>query len=295
MLKRSAYLGLAVAIVAGCSRRREEEPARAAEPAEVTVDGSSTVFPMSRMVADRFTEGTVAVAASGTRKGFEKLCAGAIDITGASRPIQEAERQACRAAGVEPVEHRIAHDGIAVVVSRDATWVDHLTVAELRTIWEPAAEGRITRWSQVRPGWPDEPLVVLGPGPDSGTYDHFTEVVVGTPRQSRRDATLAEDDEVIASGVAAGTSALGYFGFAYYHEHRDALRLVPVDAGRGPVTPSEATILDGSYAPLSRPLFIYTSDRAQRRPEVARFVDHYLAEAGEVATTVGYVPLRESE
>ncbi len=288
-----AQVAVALAIaVAGCSQRR-------ASGRTVKIDGSSTVFLISQAVAEELTrsgQGQVTVGASGTGGGFKKFCRGDLDVVGASRPIKQSEIDDCKAHGIEWLELPVAYDGLAVVVNPANTWVDHLTVAELARIWAPAAQGQLTRWSQVRDSWPDEPLRLFGPGVDSGTYDYFTAAIVGKEHSSRGDYTQSEDDNTLVTGVAGDRDALGFFGFAYYVENRDKLRLVPVDDlraddGDGPVAPSPATVVDGTYQPLSRPLFIYASVVALERPEVDVAVDFYLAQASTLAPAVGYVAL----
>ena len=273
-------------------------------PGIVRADGSSTVFPITEAVAEEFQKThrdvRVTVGISGTGGGFQKFCRGEVDVADASRPIRPAEGEACSKANVAFVELPIAYDGLAVVVNPKNTWVDHLTVAELKRLWEPAAEGRITRWSQVRPGWPDREIHLFGAGVDSGTFDYFTEAIVGKERASRGDYTSSEDDNVIVQGVATDPDALGYFGYAYYEENRHRLKLVPIDDGRddngkGPIAPSPETVRNGTYRPLSRPLFIYVSVRSLDRPEVRAFVEFLLADAGRLVREVGYVPLSDRE
>jgi phosphate transport system substrate-binding protein len=267
----------------------------------VRVDGSSTVLPISEAVAEELQKRErviVTVAFSGTGGGMKRLCAGEIDVAGASRPMRASERARCAARGVEPVELPVAYDGITVVVSPANDWVDHLTVAELARMWAPAAQGRVTRWSDVRPGWPDRPLHLYGAGVDSGTFEHFTEAVVGRARASRGDYTASEDDHVLIAGVARDELALGYFGFGYFEQHAASLRAVPIDVdphdGVAPVAPYVGSIRDGSYRPLSRPIFLYTSRGALARPEVSRFVSFYLDEGRRsLVREVGYVPLSD--
>lgn len=266
----------------------------------VTLDGSSTVFPISEAVAEEFQRvhagARVTVGISGTGGGFQKFCRGESDISDASRPITAHEVQACAAAGIAFVELPIAYDGIAVVVSRRASWIDDVTVAELRTMWAPEAQGRITRWSQVRPGWPDRDLHLFGAGVDSGTYDYFTQAVTGREGASRGDFTSSEDDNVLVEGIAHDDLALGFMPFGYVVENRDALKVVAVDDGRadngaGPILPAVDTIKGGTYQPLARPMFIYVALASLRRAEVAQFVEFYLSHAGALAQEVGYVPL----
>lgn len=260
----------------------------------ITIDGSSTVYPITQAVAEEFMAEhpgvNVTVGVSGTGGGFQKFTRGEIEISNASRPIEADEQAAAEEAGIEYTELQVALDGIAVVVNPQNDWVDHLTVEELKRIWEP--NSTVRTWRDVRPEWPDEPIRLYGPGTDSGTFDYFTEAVVGEEGASRTDYTASEDDNQLVTGVANDKYALGYFGFAYYVENRDKLRAVPIDGGRGPVEPTEETIASGSYTPLSRPLFIYVNNEAYRtRPEVRAFVDYYLEVVGELAPEVGYIPL----
>ncbi len=261
----------------------------------IVVDGSSTVFPISEAVAEEFGAENpnvrVSVGVSGTGGGFKKFCAGEIDITDASRPIKESEVEACAQNGIEFIELPVAFDGLTVVVHPENDWATCLTVDDLRTMWEPAAQGTVTRWNQVRPEWPDAPLSLYGPGTDSGTFDYFTSAVVGEEGASRGDYTASEDDNVLVQGVANDPYALGYFGFAYYVENQDKIKAVAIDGGNGCVLPSEETINNGTYQPLSRPIFIYVRKDALDRPEVEAFVTFYLDNAAALAAEVGYVGL----
>ena len=282
----------AALVAAGCSARK-------ARGTSVKIDGSSTVFLISQAVAEelaRAGQAHVTVGASGTGGGFKKFCRGRLDLTGASRPIRSTEADACKAHHVEWIELPIAYDGLAVVVNPKNTWVDHLTVDELRKIWAPEAQHTVTRWSQVREGFPDKPLRLFGAGVDSGTYDYFTAAVVGKEHSSRGDYTQSEDDNTLVTGVAADEGALGFFGYAYYAENRDKLTLVPIDDGRadngaGPVAPSPDTIVDGTYQPLARPIFLYASVTAAERPEVDKVITFYLDQLPMLAPAVGYVAL----
>ncbi len=266
----------------------------------VTVDGSSTVFPITEAVAEEFrnVQGNVRVTVgiSGTGGGFEKFCNGETDISDASRPIKQEEIDACAANGIEFIELPVAFDGLAVVVNPENDWVDCLTVAELKKMWEPAAQGTITRWNHIRDDFPDEPLVLFGAGTDSGTFDYFTEAIVGESGASRGDYTATEDDNVTVQGVAGTKNALGYFGLAYFEENADRLKLLAIDGGEGCVVPSPETVNNGTYTPLSRPLFIYVrADRADD-PAVSAFVDFYLSDDAMKALVpeVGYVALPDS-
>lgn len=298
-LRRIAITLAAVAMVtAGCARR----PAAPVAPAErltgtVRVDGSSTVFPVTEAVAEEFQavhRGVkVTVGVSGTGGGFKKFAAGEIDIANASRPIKKEELEAARARNIEGIELPVAYDGLSVIVNPKNDFVSCLTTAELKKIWEP--NSKVRTWKDVRPEWPDKEIKLYGPGTDSGTFDYFTEEINGKAKASRADYTASEDDNVLVKGVSGDQYALGYFGFAYYEENQDKLKLVAVDGGKGCVLPSEKTISDGTYAPLSRPIFIYPARTALKRPEVAEFVRFYLNNAPKLARAVGYIPLPEAK
>lgn len=264
---------------------------------KIVIDGSSTVLPISEALAEEFRAQhagvEITVGKSGTGGGFKKFANGEIDITGASRPIREEEDALCKKNGIEYIEIPIAYDAMAVVVNPQNTWCDHLTVQELKKIWEPAAQGKIKNWSQVRPGFPNEPLTLFGAGTDSGTFDYFTAAIVGEEKASRGDYTASEDDDILVQGVSRTKGALGYFGLAYYENNQDKLKLIGIDNGKGPVKPSRETVLDGTYQPLARPLFLYVNVKALDRPEVAEFIKFALAKAGELAEEVGYVRLPE--
>jgi phosphate transport system substrate-binding protein len=264
----------------------------------VEADGSSTVYPVTEAVAEEFLRAgrnrvRVTVGISGTGGGFKRFCAGEIDIANASRPIKESEREACARNGVEFLELPVAYDGLSVVVHPDNTFVDCLTVDELKRIWEPGS--RVRRWSDVRPTFPEVEIRLYGPGTDSGTFDYFTEAIVGTEDASRSDYTASEDDNVLVQGVEGDRYALGYFGYAYYAENANRLKLVAVDAGDGCVAPSPETIANGLYRPLSRPLFIYVNRASLRRPEVRTFVRFYLQHAPELVPSAGYIPLPDEQ
>ncbi|MBI5026716.1 MAG: PstS family phosphate ABC transporter substrate-binding protein [Nitrospirae bacterium] len=264
----------------------------------VKIDGSSTVYPITEAVAEEFQKAKkagikVTVGISGTGGGFKKFCRGETDISDASRPILKKEMDACKEKGIEYIELPVAYDGLAVMVNPKNTWVKSMTVADLKKIWEPAAQGKITKWNQVRAEWPNAPLKLFGPGVDSGTFDYFTEAIVEKAKSSRGDYTSSEDDNVLVQGIAGDKNALGYFGLAYYEENRDKLKLVPVinpKTGKE-VLPSEKTVMDGTYQPLSRPIFIYVSKKSLDKPEVKEFVEFYLKSASRLVKEVKYVPL----
>lgn len=284
-------LGLAL-VTAGCSQEAQQLPRQ-----PIKIDGSSTVFPITDAIANAYNETQpdpveVDVSFSGTGGGFEKFCAGETDISNASRPISEAEMAACDEAGIRFYELPVAFDALTLVVNQENDWAEDITVEELNTLWEPTAQGKVTRWNQVRPSWPDAPIALHGPGLDSGTYDYFAEVIVG--EDTRSDFAASEDDEIIAEGVGRDPNALGYFGLAYYDEHQDTLNALAVDSGNGPIEPSPDTVVTAEYQPLSRPLFIYVNfESARTNLAVKDFVQFYLENAATTVDTVGYVPLNE--
>lgn len=266
----------------------------------VEVDGSSTVYPITEAVAEEFQSsgGTrVTVGISGTGGGFKRFCRGETDVSDASRPILKDEMVLCAQNGVKYIELPIAMDALTVVVGKDNTWVDYLTVAELKKMWEPAAQGKVKNWKDIRAGFPDVPLSLAGPGADSGTFDYFTEAVVGKAKSSRGDYQASEDDNVIVQFVSRNKGALGYFGLAYYEENKDKLKAVPIKAtDTAPaVLPSIATVNDATYQPLARPMFIYVSAKSLKRPEVKQFIDFYLEHGSDLAKEVGYINLPEEE
>ena len=270
--------------------------AGAQPPSLVKIDGSSTVFPITEAVSEEFQKqdrgvARVTVGISGTGGGFKKFCRGETDIQDASRPIMAVEIAACKQQGVQYYELPVAFDAMALVVSRQNSWVDSLSVAELKAMWEPPAQGKITRWNQIRATWPDAPLKLFGAGSDSGTFDYFTEAIVGKAKASRGDYTASEDDNTLVQGIANDKHALGYIPFAYYEPNSKRLKAVAVDAGRGGVLPSRQTVESGTYQPLARPIFIYVSKQSAGRPEVRRFVDFYLTHAADLVAQVKYVPL----
>lgn len=261
----------------------------------IKVDGSSTVYPITEAVAEDFQAKNrntqVTVGVSGTGGGFKKFCAGDTDISNASRPIKESERKACAAAGIKYIELPIAFDALTVVANKQNTAVNSMTVAELKKLWEPAAQGKIMKWNQVNSKFPDAPVKLYGPGADSGTFEYFTEAIVGESKKSRTDFTPSEDDNVLVQGVSRDKNALGYFGYAYYEANKDKLKALAVDGGKGPVMPSKANVENGKYQPLSRPIFIYVNSKAAQRPEVKQFVEYYLSNAPKLVSEVKYVPL----
>jgi len=271
----------------------------AAGPATVKIDGSSTVYPVTEAVAEEFQNkhrGTVRVTVgiAGTGGGFKKFCRGETDISDASRPILAEEMEAARANRIEYIELPVCFDALTVVVNPQNDWVESMTVEELKRIWEPAAQGEITRWNQIRPEWPDEELALFGAGADSGTFDYFTEAIVGKAKSSRGDFTASEDDNVLVQGIAGNKYALGFLPYAYVQPNADKLKPVAIDWERdeqGPVVPNLDNVLKGIYNPLSRPLFIYVSKASAERAEVQQFVEFYLANAAVLAQEVNYLPL----
>ena len=262
----------------------------------IKIDGSSTVFPITEAVAEDFQIAKrgairVTVGISGTGGGFKKFCRNEIDIVNASRPITHLEMEACKKEGVQYIEMPIAFDALTVVVNPKNTWSKTITVAELKKIWEPDAQGKINNWNQINPAWPDKRIKLYGPGADSGTFEYFTEAIVGKAKSSRGDFTASEDDNVLVQGVASDIYALGFFGFAYYIENRNKINAVAIDSGEGGVLPSAATVENTSYKPLSRPIFIYVNAKSTEKPEVHEFVNFYMNNAPELVTEVKYFPL----
>ncbi|MCF6093712.1 PstS family phosphate ABC transporter substrate-binding protein [Microaerobacter geothermalis] len=288
---------LTMILLVGCGaandQKTEEKAAETKLSGEIQIDGSSTVFPISEAVAEEFMAANpdvrVNVGVSGTGGGFKKFTVGETDISDASRPIKDSEAQKAKENGIEYIEIPVAFDGLSVVVNPENDFVDYLTTEELKKIWEPNSQ--VTKWSQVREGWPDEEIKLYGPGTDSGTFDYFTEVINGEDGASRSDYTASEDDNVLVQGIAGDKYSLGYFGYAYYIENKDKIKVVPIDGGNGPIEPTDETVNNGTYAPLSRPIFIYVSKKSLQRPEVKAFVEYYLTEGPNFVPEVGYVPL----
>jgi len=272
--------------------------AQADQTVLIKVDGSSTVYPLTEAVAEEFQKANrrhirVTVGISGTGGGFKKFCRGETDVADASRPILKQEIDLCRKNGVAYYELPIAFDAMTVAVSPKNTWITSMTVEQLKKMWEPAAQNKITRWNQIQSDWPDAPLVLFGPGADSGTFDYFTEAVVGKAKSSRGDYTASEDDNVIVHGIETNKNALGYMGFAYYAAQMKKLKAVAIVGKGGPVLPSAENVINGTYQPLSRPLFIYISEAAAKRKEVIEFVEYYLTAGSKLITEVKYIPLPE--
>ena len=300
-IKTIALAVLSVAFLASCGSGGEKPAGDSTVQlkGEVKIDGSSTVYPITEAVAEDFgninKEVNVAAAESGTGGGFKKFGRGEIDINDASRPIKSTEDSLCKANNISYQELLIAFDGLAVVVNPQNDWCKDITVAELKKIWEPEAQGKIMKWSQVRAGWPDQEIHLFGAGSQSGTFDYFTEAICGKAKASRGDYTASEDDNVLVQGIAGDKYALGFFGLAYFEANKDKLKLLAVDNGSGAVAPTLETVKNKSYAPLSRPLFIYVSGSSAARPEVRAFVEFYLDQAEALSKEVGYVPLTAEE
>ena len=270
-----------------------------AQTASIKIDGSSTVFPISEALAEEFQiskrgKVRVTVGIAGTGGGFKKFCRGETDISNASRPISREEMDACKAAGIQYIEIPIAFDALTVVVNKENTWAKTMTIADLKKIWSPDAQGRVNNWNQVKSGYPNLKMMLFGPGTDSGTFDYFTEAVNGKSKASRSDYSASEDDNTLVQGVENNKGGLGYFGFAYYTAHKDKLTAVAIDGGKGPVEPTIANVLNGTYQPLSRPLFIYVKLAAASRQEVQEFVRFSLTKGAPLVQEVGYIPLPAS-
>ncbi|MBK9445380.1 MAG: PstS family phosphate ABC transporter substrate-binding protein [Betaproteobacteria bacterium] len=264
----------------------------------VKIDGSSTVYPITEAVAEEFQKAKknavkVTVGISGTGGGFKKFCRGETDFSNASRPITAKEMADCKAAGVDYVEMPVAYDALTVVINPKNTFLKQATVEELKKMWEPAAQGQITKWNQINPAWPDAPVKLFGAGADSGTFEYFTEAIVGKAKSSRGDYTASEDDNVLVQGVTRDINAIGYFGYAYYAENMARLKAVPIvnpKTGKA-VEPSSANVENGTYVPLSRPIFVYVKLKSLEKPEVREFVEFYMKHADKLVREVKYVPL----
>jgi phosphate transport system substrate-binding protein len=292
-----AVIALALSSCGGSPQ--PEGAATSTGPALIRIDGSSTVAPISEAIAEEFQKANPqvrpTVGTSGTGGGFQKFCAGETDISDASRPIKATEIEACAKAGIEYIELPVAYDGLAVVVNPRNTWASSMTVGELKTLWAPEAQNKIMRWNQIRPTWPNREIHLFGAGVDSGTYDYFTEAIVGKEGASRGDFTSSEDDNVLVQGIANDELALGFMGLAYYEQNKTRLKIVGVDDGKkengeGPIAASAEAVRKGTYQPLSRPLFIYVARKAVDRPELQQFVESYFR-SPEIIREVGYIEL----
>ena len=266
---------------------------------DIKIDGSSTVYPVTEAIAEEFRliqpNVRVTVGVSGTGGGFKKFARGETNISNASRPIKNKEALLCKENNISYIGLSVAYDGLAVIVNPQNDWVDYFTVEELNKIWHPDAQNSILKWSQIREGWPNEEIHLFGPGTASGTYDYFSEVICGKKVGTRGDYTASEVDHVLVQGVATDKYGLGFFGLAYYEENKDKLRVVGVDNGSGAIIPSKETVSNGSYNPLSRPIFIYANNSSKERKEVEAFVTFYLKNAGDLVSDVGYIPLTKNE
>jgi phosphate transport system substrate-binding protein len=301
MAQPSIRYAAAVAITlvtSACGDGSQRQSPEGTSQAIIRVDGSSTVFPITEAVAEEYQKKSgarVTVGISGTGGGFQKFCRGETDISDASRPISTAEIEACKTAGLEYIELPIAYDGLAVVVNPKNTWATSVTVEDLKKLWAPEAQNKILRWNQIRPSWPSREIHLFGAGVDSGTFDYFTEAIVGKAKSSRGDFTSSEDDNVLVQGISSDELALGFMPLAYVEQNSAALKLLPVDDGKkengdGPIVPTAETVRNGTYQPLSRPLFLYVSRKAADRPEVAGFVEDFFT-SPELVREVGYVEL----
>lgn len=309
MIKKQLFVSglFAIALMTSCGGGNQNQENLSEEEkisGEVQVDGSSTVYPITEAVAEEFQTVypniLVKVGLSGTGGGFKKFVRGETDINNASREISAHEDSLAKLNNISYIELEIAYDGLAVVVNPENTWCSEITVEELKKIWEPEAQGKIKKWNQIRPEWPDAEIHLYGAGVESGTYDYFTEVIVGKSHSSRGDYTSSEDDNVLIQGISTDKYALGFFGLAYYEENKDKIKLVAVDDlndsnGKGPILPTLETVRNKTYAPLSRPLFIYVNSKAAQRPAVQKFVEFYLDNCRELSQEIGYVPLTEED
>jgi len=267
----------------------------------IKIDGSSTVYPITEAVAEEFQKETrgqtrVTVGISGTGGGFKKFCAGETHISDASRPIKKSEQEKCAGNNIKYIELPVAYDALTVVVNKDNDWANSMKVDDLKKMWDSSATRKIKKWNQVKSNWPDRRLKLYGPGSDSGTFDYFNEVIIGKEGSSRSDYTASEDDNVLVQGVAEDKGAIGYFGYAYYEANKSRLKAVAIDGGDGPVLPSADTVNNGSYSPLSRPIYIYVNaEAAEKVPELKQFVEFYIDNAPELVAEVGYVPLPDED
>ncbi|MDC1162292.1 PstS family phosphate ABC transporter substrate-binding protein [Tenacibaculum sp.] len=295
----SIIMALALTLGACGGKKESKDPTQKTKELSGTikVDGSSTVFPITEAVAEEFRavqpKVKVTVGVSGTGGGFKKFSRGETNLSNASRPIKEKEKAACKENNISYLELEVAYDGLAVLINPANDWVDSFTVTELKKIWEPAAQGKIMKWNQIRAEWPNEEIHLFGPGTASGTYDYFSEAICGKKVGTRGDFTASEDDHVLVQGIAGDKFSLGFFGLAYYAENKDKLKLIGVHNGTEVVKPSLETVKNGSYKPLSRPLFVYVNSTSVKSSEVVEFVNFYISKAGELSKDVGYIPLPE--
>ncbi len=297
-LQAAGALVLSLSLVVGCSSNNPNAKENGGGlSGKIQIDGSSTVYPVSQAVAEEFMKKNpgvnITVSQSGTGGGFEKWAKQETDLSDASRQIKEEEKKNAEKAGLDPIEVPVAKDGITVVVNKENDFVDKLTVEQLKKIWEP--NSKVKTWKDVNPEWPDEPIQLYGPGTSSGTFDYFTEEIVGEEGKSRTDYTQSEDDNTLVQGVTGDKNALGYFGYAYYKENKEKLKALPIDAGKGAVTPTDETIQSGKYTPLSRPIYVYASKQAMEKEHIKKFMEFYLTEGKELVPKVGFVPLKDEK
>ncbi|MDA8353824.1 MAG: PstS family phosphate ABC transporter substrate-binding protein [Firmicutes bacterium] len=297
-LQAAGALVLSLSLVVGCSSNNPNAKENGGGlSGKIQIDGSSTVYPVSQAVAEEFMKKNpgvnITVSQSGTGGGFEKWAKQETDLSDASRQIKEEEKKNAEKAGLDPIEVPVAKDGITVVVNKENDFVDKLTVEQLKKIWEP--NSKVKTWKDVNPEWPDEPIKLYGPGTSSGTFDYFTEEIVGEEGKSRTDYTQSEDDNTLVQGVTGDKNALGYFGYAYYKENKEKLKALPIDAGKGAVTPTDETIQSGKYTPLSRPIYVYASKQAMEKEHIKKFMEFYLTEGKELVPKVGFVPLKDEK
>lgn len=304
-LGMTTLLGLSILALTACGADPKESVSTNSDSTEtaqqitgeVKIDGSSTVYPITEAVAEEFNalypDVRVPVGVSGTGGGFKKFIANETDINDASRKIKDEEAQAAKAAGIDYEEFAVAYDGLSVLVNPKNTWVESLTIEELAKIWGP--DSTVKTWQDIRPEWPAENIKFYAPGTDSGTFDYFTEAINGESGAIRQDFTASEDDNILVQGIAGDQNAIGFFGFAYYEENKEQLKLVKIDNGSGPIAPSYETIQDGTYAPLSRPLYLYVNKASLEKPEVMTFLQFYLENAGELSAAVGYIALPDQD
>jgi phosphate transport system substrate-binding protein len=303
-------LALSMAILAGCKNTATTSDPKTtgasatgaasggASAGTINIDGSSTVFPISEAIAEGFGKSNpgkkASVASSGTGGGFKKFCRGETDISNASRPILQKEIDACKEKGIEYLEIPIAYDALTVVINPANTWATNLKVAELKKMWDKDAMGKVMKWKDVNPAFPDAKMALYGAGTSSGTFDYFTEAINGKAKEGRGDYTASEDDNVIVKGVMSDKNALGYFGYSYYEANKTKLKAVGIDSGKGPVLPSIETVKNGTYTPLARPLFIYVSSKALDKPGMKEFVDYFMAQIPKVSAETKYIPLPDN-
>jgi len=299
-MKKVLLIAILSFAVISCGNNKGQDKENGGEGSgTISIDGSSTVYPITEAVAEEYRavqpKVDVTIGVSGTGGGFKKFGRGEINISDASRPIKDEEAAVAKENNISYVELEVAYDGLAVVINPENDWATTFTVEELKKIWEPSAQGTIKKWNQINPAWPNEEIHLFGPGVASGTFDYFTEAIVGKSGSSRGDFTASEDDNVLVQGVAGDKYGLGFFGLAYFEANQDKLALAAVDGGNGGVKPSTETVKDGTYAPLSRPLFIYVNSSSMKNQEVIDFVNFYLDKAGALAKDVGYIALTKEE